>query len=54
LRVDGLPALIAHCVDAGYPVERAVPLAGRERVHVADPFGNWIELIEWSNAGAAT
>jgi catechol 2,3-dioxygenase-like lactoylglutathione lyase family enzyme len=53
-RVEGLTALIVRCVDAGYPVERAVPLPGLERVHVADPFGNRIELIEVRNAGAAT
>lgn len=46
LRVEGLTALIVRCVDAGYPVERAVPLPGLERVHVADPFGNRIEFME--------
>jgi catechol 2,3-dioxygenase-like lactoylglutathione lyase family enzyme len=54
LRVEGLTALIVRCVDAGYPVERAVPLPGVERVHVADPFGNRIEFIEVRDAGAAT
>jgi catechol 2,3-dioxygenase-like lactoylglutathione lyase family enzyme len=53
LRVEGLTALIVRCVDAGYPVERAVPLPGVERVHVADPFGNRIEFIEVRDAGAA-
>jgi catechol 2,3-dioxygenase-like lactoylglutathione lyase family enzyme len=46
LRVEGLTTLIVRCVDAGYPVERAVPLPGLERVHVSDPFGNRIEFIE--------
>jgi catechol 2,3-dioxygenase-like lactoylglutathione lyase family enzyme len=46
LRVEGLSALIVRCVNAGHPVERAVPIPGVERVHVADPFGNRIELIE--------
>jgi catechol 2,3-dioxygenase-like lactoylglutathione lyase family enzyme len=46
LRVEGLTALIVRCVDAGYPVERDVPLPGLERVHVSDPFGNRIEFIE--------
>jgi len=46
LRVEGLPALIVRCVNAGHPVERAVPVPGIERVYVADPFGNRIELIE--------
>jgi hypothetical protein len=56
LRVKGLPALIVRCVNAGHPVERAVPLPGLERVYVADPFGNRIELIELEphDAGAAT
>jgi catechol 2,3-dioxygenase-like lactoylglutathione lyase family enzyme len=46
LRVEGLSALIVRCVNAGHPVERAVPMPGVERVHVDDPFGNRIELIE--------
>jgi catechol 2,3-dioxygenase-like lactoylglutathione lyase family enzyme len=46
LRVEGLPTLIVRCVNGGHPVERAVPVAGIERVYVADPFGNRIELIE--------
>jgi catechol 2,3-dioxygenase-like lactoylglutathione lyase family enzyme len=50
LRVEGLTALIVRCVDAGFPVERDVPLPGLERVHVADPFGNRIEFIEAGNA----
>jgi catechol 2,3-dioxygenase-like lactoylglutathione lyase family enzyme len=54
LRVEGLTALIVRCVGAGYPVERAVPLPGVERVHVADPFGNRLEFIEVRDAGAAT
>jgi catechol 2,3-dioxygenase-like lactoylglutathione lyase family enzyme len=54
LRVEGLTAFIVRCVNAGYPVERDVPLPGLDRVHVADPFGNRIELIELRDAGAAT
>jgi catechol 2,3-dioxygenase-like lactoylglutathione lyase family enzyme len=54
LRVEGLTALIVRCVNAGYPVERDVPLPGLDRVHVADPFGNRIELIELRDTGAAT
>jgi catechol 2,3-dioxygenase-like lactoylglutathione lyase family enzyme len=50
LRVEGLTALIVRCVDAGYPVERDVPLPGLERAHVADPFGNRIEFIEVGDA----
>lgn len=54
LRVEGLTALIVRCVDAGFPVERDVPLPGLDRVQVADPFGNRIELIELRDAGAST
>lgn len=54
LRVEGLTALIVRCVNAGHPVERDVPLPGLERVHVADPFGNRIELLELRDAGPAT
>ena len=45
-RVRGLSGLIRRCVDAGHPVERAVPVPGVERVYVHDPFGNRIELVE--------
>lgn len=54
LRVEGLTALIVRCVNAGHPVERDVPLPGLERVHVADPFGNRIELLELRDAGPTT
>src|SRR6476660_1224502 len=54
LRVEGLTALIVRCVDAGYPVERDLPLPGVERVNVADPFGNRLELIERRDAATAT
>jgi catechol 2,3-dioxygenase-like lactoylglutathione lyase family enzyme len=53
LRVEGLTALIVRCVNAGFPVERDVPLPGIERVKVADPFGNRIELVEVRDAGMA-
>jgi catechol 2,3-dioxygenase-like lactoylglutathione lyase family enzyme len=45
-QVQGLTALIVRCVNAGYPVERDVPVPGQQRVHVADPFGNRLEFIE--------
>jgi catechol 2,3-dioxygenase-like lactoylglutathione lyase family enzyme len=54
LRVRGLSGLIRRCVDAGHPVERAVPVPGVERVHVHDPFGNRIELIERRGQATAT
>jgi peroxiredoxin/diadenosine tetraphosphate (Ap4A) HIT family hydrolase/catechol 2,3-dioxygenase-like lactoylglutathione lyase family enzyme len=50
LRVEGLAALVARCEAAGHAVTRDVPLAGIERVHVADPFGNRIELLEMEKA----
>jgi catechol 2,3-dioxygenase-like lactoylglutathione lyase family enzyme len=53
LRARGLSVLIRRCVDAGHPVERAVPVPGVERVYVDDPFGNRIELVERRDAGAA-
>ena len=46
LRVTGLPALIARCEAAGYPALAGTALPGRQRVHVADPFGNRLELLE--------
>ena len=52
LRVEGLTTLIVRCVNAGHPVERDVPLPGIERVHVADPFGNRLELIERLEPGS--
>jgi ketosteroid isomerase-like protein len=54
LRVEGLSALIVRCVNAGHPVERDVPRPGVERVQVADPFGNRIELMELGDGGAVT
>ena len=46
LLVDGLGTLCARLVDAGVEVRPAETLDGRERVHVDDPFGNRIELID--------
>ena len=48
----GLSGLMRRCVDAGHPVERAVPVPGVERVYVHDPFGNRIELVERRDPGA--
>jgi hypothetical protein len=45
-QVRGLAALVARCDAAGIAVTRDVPLAGVGRVHVTDPFGNRIELLE--------
>ncbi len=46
LRVEGLGGLVARCEAAGHPIARDVPLPGQQRVHVTDPFGNRIELLE--------
>jgi catechol 2,3-dioxygenase-like lactoylglutathione lyase family enzyme len=53
LWVEGLPAFIVRCTKVGHPVERDVPLPGLERVHVNDPFGNRIELVEPTSPTAA-
>jgi catechol 2,3-dioxygenase-like lactoylglutathione lyase family enzyme len=44
--VVDLAALISRCEAAGHPIEQAVPLPGFKRVHVYDPFGNRLELME--------
>ena len=44
--VPDLAALVARCEAAGHPIEPAVKLPGFERVHVYDPFGNRLELME--------
>jgi catechol 2,3-dioxygenase-like lactoylglutathione lyase family enzyme len=44
--VSDLAPLIARCEAAGHATKRAEKLPGFERVHVHDPFGNRIELME--------
>lgn len=44
--VPDLASLVARCEAAGHPIEPAVPLPGFDRVHVYDPFGNRLELME--------
>jgi catechol-2,3-dioxygenase len=46
LLVEGLAELVTRLAGAGHPIQCAVQLAGCERVHVSDPFGNRIELME--------
>lgn len=46
LLVDDLAALIAHLEAHGHAIVRDTPLEGYDRVYVADPFGNRIELME--------
>jgi len=43
---DDLEALLARCRDAGCELKSDVPLAGYKRMHVFDPFGNRIELMQ--------
>jgi catechol 2,3-dioxygenase-like lactoylglutathione lyase family enzyme len=44
--VEGLDALATRCTENGSPISYDEPLAGYRRLHVADPFGNRIELME--------
>jgi len=44
--VDGLADLETRLKTAGYTVTEDEPIAGYDRRHVEDPFGNRIELIE--------
>ncbi len=44
--VSDLAPLVARCEAAGHPIESAVVLPGFNRVHVYDPFGNRLELME--------
>jgi catechol 2,3-dioxygenase-like lactoylglutathione lyase family enzyme len=46
LVVDDLEPLVAACRAHGLPVIDAELLEGYRRVHVKDPFGNRIELME--------
>lgn len=46
LLVDDLAAIVHRCADAGVAVTRDEPLPGYERIYIADPFGNRIELLE--------
>ncbi len=46
LLVDGLAALIERLSASGVPITEGEPLDGYDRVHVDDPFGNRIELME--------
>ena len=46
LLVDDLAALVRRLGEAGVDVVEDEPLPGYERVYVADPFGNRLELLE--------
>ena len=44
--VDDLPALLSRLEADGFSINRDVPLDGYDRAHIADPFGNRIELMQ--------
>lgn len=46
LRVAGFDALLARLRAAGHELRMAEPLDGLRRAHVADPFGNVVEISE--------
>lgn len=49
LRIEsGLEALRAKLEAAGVPVRDATEIVGRPRFMCSDPFGNRIELTQWS------
>lgn len=50
LVVEGLDEILAKCERAGVASKVDVEIDGRRRVHVFDPFGNRLELIEAKSA----
>ena len=46
LVVEGLDEILARCEAAGLPIKPDGVIDGRRRVHVFDPFGNRLELVE--------
>ncbi|HEX8763862.1 MAG TPA: VOC family protein [Candidatus Acidoferrum sp.] len=50
LVVEGLDEILAKCEQAGVTYSMDAEIDGRRRVHVFDPFGNRLELIEAKNA----
>lgn len=46
LLVEGLDEILAKCRAAGLPSRPDAEIDGRRRVHVFDPFGNRVELME--------
>ena len=49
LVVEGLDEVLAKCQAAGLPTRPDAEIDGRRRVHVFDPFGNRLELMEPSH-----
>jgi len=46
LVVEGFDEILAWCESAGLPTKADAEIDGRRRVHLFDPFGNRLELIE--------
>jgi catechol 2,3-dioxygenase-like lactoylglutathione lyase family enzyme len=46
LLVRDLPDMVRACKAAGFPTHGDEPIEGFDRVFVADPFGNRLELLE--------
>jgi len=46
LVVEGLAEIVARCEQLGFATKPDVAVDGYRRVHVEDPFGNRIELME--------
>jgi catechol 2,3-dioxygenase-like lactoylglutathione lyase family enzyme len=46
LLVEDLAVVAKRCADAGFPTWSDEPLPGFDRLYVADPFGNRIELLK--------
>jgi len=46
LLVEGLDEILSKCQAAGLSTKPDVQIDGRRRVHVFDPFGNRLELME--------
>ena len=44
--VEGLDEILAACERAGLPTKPDTSVNGFRRVHVFDPFGNRLELME--------
>jgi catechol 2,3-dioxygenase-like lactoylglutathione lyase family enzyme len=52
--VEGLDEIIERCRLAGIPVATDVPLEGYNRIHIHDPFGNRLELMEIDHPNGKT
>ena len=50
LGVEGLDEILARCEAAKLTIKPEAEINGRRRVHVFDPFGNRLELIEVKKA----